>query len=200
MGSVVSGIFGGGDAASSAGDAQAQASMEAVEEQRRQFDITQEQLAPFREAGVSALGRQQQLLGLEGVNAQQRAIDQFIESPGQQFLRERQERALLRNQSAIGGLGGGNVRTALQEQAAGIASTQLGDLQNRLAGLSGTGQSTATALGQLGQQSSANIGNLLQSAGQARASGILGEQQANASLAGNLLGAGIGLFGGGLFS
>lgn len=172
--SIIKDTFFGG-AEKEAGKVQAAASEEAVAEQRRQFDISQEQFAPFREAGVSALEQQQALLGLSGQEAEQQALSQFQESPGQAFLRQRQERALLRNASAIGGLGGGNVRTALQEQAAGIASTQLGDFQNRLASLTGSGQTATSNLAQLGGQTAANIGAALQQAGAARASGITGQ-------------------------
>lgn len=42
-------------------------------------------------------------------------------TPGQDFIRQRQERALARNAGRFGGTGGGNVLTALQEQAAGFA-------------------------------------------------------------------------------
>ena len=192
--SVTSGIFGGGDAAKDAGQAAAQSSAEAVAEQRRQFDITQENLSPFLEAGKGALTQQQALLGLSGQDAQQTAFDQFRSSPGQQFLRDRGERALLRNSSAIGGLGGGNVRSALQQEGIGFAAQDFGNQFNRLAGLTGQGQQTGVNLGQFGANTSANIGTALQAGGQARASGILGAQQANAGLAGNLIGLGSMLF------
>jgi hypothetical protein len=99
-------------------------------------------LDPFRTAGVSATQEQQALLGLSGKDAQAEAMARFTESPGQQFLRERQEKALLRNAAAIGGLGGGNVRSALQEEAFGRAQT---DLQNRLNQLSALGATGLTA-------------------------------------------------------
>jgi hypothetical protein len=168
----------GSSAAGKAADTQAEATRIGVEEQRRQFDITQENLAPFQEAGVSALAQQQAMLGLGGQPAQTEALEAFANTPGQQFLRQQQERALLRNAAAIGGLGGGNIRTALQQQAAGRAATQLGTYQNQLAGLSGTGQTAATNIGQFGAGTAANIANLQGQAGAARASGILGQQQA----------------------
>ena len=171
----------GAKAAKSAGKAQSSADLAAVEEQRRQFDVTQESLAPFREAGVGALEQQQALLGLSGAGAQQSAFDQFAESPGQRFLRERGEKALVRNASAIGGLGGGNVRSALQEQGIGFASQQLNEQLRQLGGISGTGQQTAIAQGQIGANTTANIGAGLRSAGAARSSGILGAQQARAA-------------------
>jgi len=174
---VVSGVI-GSKAAGEAADVQAGASQAAIAEQRRQFDITQEQQAPFREAGVVALGQQQALLGQGTPEEQQAAFAAFAESPGQQFLRDQQERALVRSASAIGGLGGGNVRTALQEQAFGRAQTDFQNQLNRLAALSGAGQAAATTTGQFGAQTAGNIGQLQQVGGAARASGILGQQQA----------------------
>jgi hypothetical protein len=114
-------------------------------EQQRQFDITREDFAGTRELGNLAGESEAAFLGLRGADAERAAIEGFTESPGQVFLRERQERALVRNQAALGGLGGGNVRTALQEQAFGIAATQLGERKSRLAGVATRGaQATAT--------------------------------------------------------
>ncbi|MCK5600848.1 hypothetical protein KAR91_03205 [Candidatus Pacearchaeota archaeon] len=168
----------GSKAAGEAAEAQTEAAEAGAAEQRRQFDITQQQLAPFREAGVTALGQQQALLGLGTPEEQQQAFAAFAESPGQQFLRSQQERALLRSASAIGGLGGGNVRTALQQQAFGRAQTDYQNQLNRLAALSGTAQTATTDIGQFGAQAAGNIAQLQAAGGAARASGILGQQQA----------------------
>ena len=169
------------EAATEAGELQAAATEKAIEEQRRQFDVTQELMAPFREAGVSALEQQQALLGLAGAGAQAEAMAGLQDSPAQRFIRERQERALLRNAAAIGGLGGGNVRTALQEQAAGFASQDIQNQFARLGQLAGQGQATSTQLGQFGAGTAQNIANLGVAGGEARASGLLGAQQAAAS-------------------
>lgn len=169
----------GARAAKKAAQAQARAAESGISEQRRQFDIAQYQLAPFREAGVTALNQQQTLLGLKGTpEEQQGAFSAFADSPGQQFLRSQQERALVRNASATGNLGGGNVKTALQQQAFGRAQTDYQTQLNRLAAISGTGQTAATNLGQFGANTATNIGQLQQAGGAARASGILGQQQA----------------------
>lgn len=165
-----------------------------ITEQRRQFDITQANLQPFLQAGVGALGQQQALLGLSGVGAQQAAFDAFRESPGQAFLRERGQRALTRNAASIGGLGGGNVRSALVQQGVGFAQQDFGNFFNRLAGLSGTGQQTGAQLGQFGAQQAGAISNLFGLQGQARASGILGGQQARAQGTQNVLGLGAAFF------
>lgn len=175
-------------AAQGAAAAQERAAMAGIEEQRGQFQLTREQQQPFIQAGTRAVEQQQALLGLSGQEAQQKAMEQFQESPGQQFIRQRQERALLRNQAAIGGLGGGNIRTALQQQAAGFAQTDLQNQLAQLAGLSGRGQTAVTNVGQFGAQQASNIGNLLTQGGAAQASGILGAQQARSQFAGQLQG------------
>jgi len=227
MSKIKDSFFGGAE--KKAGKVQARAAEASVEEQRRQFDISQQQLAPFRQAGLGALQQQLALLGLPGLDPSQfagapaagqlgpsgqqlfvqtrakrspfgppskfvpfeqqqqevpglppavsreDALAAFAETPGQQFLRERQERSLLRSAGAIGGLGGGNIRTALQEQAFGRGATQLGEFQNRLAALSGSGQVATQNIAQLGAQAAGQIGQGLQAAGAARASGIVGQ-------------------------
>jgi len=80
----------------------------------------------------------------------------------------------LRNEAAIGGLGGGNVRTALQEQAFGIASTRLGERQDRLGRVARGGLEATTTGAGIGTNISTNIAELLAGRGEARAQGILG--------------------------
>lgn len=181
------GINEAADAAEEAAAVQAQASLAGIEEQRRQFDVSQEQAAPFREAGVGALGQQEALLGLSGQEAQQAAFSGLEESAGQRFIRDRQERSLLRNASATGGLGGGNVQTALQQQAVGFAQQDIQNQFGRLGQLAGQGQAITTNQAQLGGQTSANIAGLLGQEGAARASGILAPSQANTAATNQLL-------------
>jgi hypothetical protein len=173
-------------AARGAAEAQQAASAEAIAEQRRQFDVSQAQAAPFREAGLGALTQQQALLGLSGQEAQQQAFQQFQESPGQAFLRERGEQALLRSSAAIGGLGGGQVKSALQQQGIGFAQQDLQNQLARLGGAAGQGQAVTQNVAQLGAGTAANVGNLMQAGGQAQASGILGAQQAQSQFAGGI--------------
>lgn len=201
---VTGGLFGGPGAAKGAGEAQTAAIQQAIEEIRKEFGITEQEFQPFRQAAIGgegvtgALTRQQEFLGLKGPEAQQQAYAGFLESPGQAFLRRRGEESLLRNAAAIGGLGGGNIRQALQEQAIGVAAQQQSELQDRLAGLTGLGYQATSGLGGLRSQKASNIGQLLTAQGQARASGILGEQQGKAGIVGNLIGAAGSI--GGLFS
>jgi hypothetical protein len=109
-------------------------------------------LKPYGTAGQRASEEQQALLGLSGSQEQNQAMKRFSESPGQKFLRDRQEKALLRSSAAIGGLGGGNVRTALQDQAFGRAQTDYDNQFRRLSGLSGQGLEASQTAAQISQQ------------------------------------------------
>jgi len=114
---------------------------------------------------------------LSALEQQQQAFAAFGESPGQRFIRDRAQKNLLRNASAIGGLGGGNIRSALVEQGVGFAAQDFNNQLNRLAGLSGSGQVAQQGIGALGAQTAGNIQQGLLAAGQAKASGILGQAQ-----------------------
>lgn len=63
-GAAVAGAVSGRKAAKKAGKQQAEAAEAGLAEQARQFDVTQGQLDPFREAGEAALGRERAFLGL----------------------------------------------------------------------------------------------------------------------------------------
>jgi hypothetical protein len=181
----------GAEAAAEAGQAaagvQSGAALAGIEESRRQFDLNRGDLEPRIEGGNQAFSAQQALLGLQGGAAQDEAYGNIQESAGQRFLRDRQQRALLRNSAAIGGLGGGNVRTALQEQAVGFAQQDIQNQFGRLGQLAGQGQNAANTSGQLGAQSAGQIANLQANQGAAQASGILAPTTANTAVTNQLL-------------
>lgn len=133
--------------------------------------------------GESAAQQEADLLGLNGPEAQALAQSNFSESPGQAFLRERGERALLRNSAAIGGLGGGNVRKALVDHGVGVAATQQGQHMDRLAGVARRGEFANTTRAGIGSGLASNVANLQVGKGRARAQGIL---NANSQLMGGL--------------
>lgn len=187
-------------AAREAAGIQAGAAEAGIAETRRQFDVTQETLRPTIEAGDLARQQQLALLGLSGVEAQETAFAGLQESPAQQFLRKRAEKSLLQNASAIGGLGGGNIRSALVEQGVGFASQDIESQLARLQGLSAPGTQTAVQQGTIGGQTAGQIAQLTGQAGAATASGILGAGQVGAQTTQQLLGLGalgLGAFTGG---
>lgn len=94
---------------------------------------------PFVDSGSQSVELQAVLSGALGPEAQQQAFENFRDSPGQDFLRERGERAITRNSAAIGGLGGGRVRQELQRQGIGLAAQDFGNSFSRLQGVSAQG-------------------------------------------------------------
>lgn len=108
------------------------------------------------------------LSGASGADAQAAAFQQFQDSPGQAFLQEQAERGLLRNQAAIGGLGGGNVRRELNRQAIGLAQQDFQNQFNRLQGVADLQGQRGVNTSNLLSGEGTNIANLLQS----RATGL----------------------------
>jgi hypothetical protein len=126
------------------------------------------EMSNYRDAGDAALARERAFLGLDGAEAQQQAYDNFLEGPGQKWLRERQEQSLLRNQAVTGQLGGGNTLTVLQEQAAGIAAQQYQQELSNIRDMSTRGQNVAQMQGGFYQQSGVAGGQIAGSLEQAR--------------------------------
>jgi hypothetical protein len=98
------------------------------------------QYEPMATQGAGASNLQAALSGALGPQAQQQAFSNYADSPGQKYLRDQQEQALLRNESALGGgvSSNGRILSALQEQAAGNAAqnyntnfSQLGQVADR---------------------------------------------------------------------
>lgn len=136
-------------------------------------------LDPYAQAGGSALQREAALTGALGADAQAQAFQNYQSSPGQEWLRDRQEQSLLRNASATGGLRGGSTLTALQEQAAGFASQQYQQDLDNLRNLSGRGQQAAGQQAGIQQQGGLAQGNIISSLGQM---GAQGQMQAGSQL------------------
>lgn len=134
-------------------------------------------LQPFTQTGLQAQQLQAALIGALGPEAQAQAIANFQESPGQAFLREQGQRALLSGAAATGGLQGGRVLEELQRRGIGEAEQAF---QNRLTNLSQAINPSLQAAGQIGQlrgQEASALANLF---GQgASATGQLGTGIAN---------------------
>lgn len=300
-GSIVGGLI-QGNAAGKAADAQADAAKDAAAEQRRQYDLSRQDLAPYREAGYNALAAMQYMTGLGpqptfggsgtgggagGTNAleineiagspatsgvrrvqfqppdpfgigrgtyttpgggrveatSRRDVEElqgryaqpgsgtryqvgehmfdtreqaqsYIDNlggqgggeggtpfdwqttPGYEFRLEEGQKALERMAAARGmRLSGATMKEALR-QGEGYAAQEFGNVYNRLAGLSGTGQTAVNTGAQLGAQTAGNIGNALMQGGQARASGYTGQANALTGTLNNLGGIAGAAYGG----
>lgn len=167
------------DAAGDAADAQVGAANAATAEQRRQYDQTRQDMAPWLAAGRDALNLQQRFL----------AGDQsaYQESPDYQFRLQQGQQGLENSAAARGNLFGGGAAADLMGYNQGMATQGIDSWWNRLAGVSNTGQTTSGQLGQFGQAYGQQAGQNAMNAANARASSYAAN--ANAwSNAGNQLG------------
>jgi len=244
---VGSAVIGGAVAsrgASKAADAQTQAAQTASDTELAMFNQNREDYAPWREAGVGALGQLASGLGIRGKETfdeqaylaarpdaaawleqkrqegdPQTAYDHYVADgsrqpgvfgesspgfgefnrdfsladfqadPGYQFRQSEGQRMLEGSAAGRGGLLSGATLKALSKYGQDLASQEYGsaynrynaDLDrrfNRLSGIAGTGQTATRDVAQLGSQTAQSIGQNQIGAGNARASGYVG--QANA--------------------
>lgn len=174
--------------AQGAANAQAAAQQAAIDEQRRQYDLTREDMAPWRQAGAAALNR------LTDPAAS------FAASPGYQFALDQGQQAVERARSATGNLASGNTLAELTRYGQGMANQEYGNWWNQQSGLAGAGQNATNNLAALGQETSANIGNAMAEQGDARASGIATGANAWGNALGTAAGYGADLVGSGINS
>ena len=145
-----------------------------------------------RDPRGGAFGGPQGITG--GSGGSQDPMDIIRNTPGYEFQLEQGARALNANRSNAGP-SGGELTKDFARFNQGTASSFYQDYANRLAGLAGSAQTASTTLGNQGIASGQIIGNNLQNAGAARASGILGQSNAWGNVLNQLGGAaGYGLF------
>jgi hypothetical protein len=152
----------GGASANKAANTQASAADRAAQLQQQQFDKNIELQAPWREAGVNALGKLQS----GDVMGQM--------DPGYQFRLSEGMKALDRTAASRGGLLSGATLKGAQRYGQGLASQEYGNAYNRLAAMAGIGQTATGAMTGLGSQFASNQGENYMGAANARASGYMG--------------------------
>ena len=173
-------------------------------------DIFAQQTAlnePFRQGGINALNRMQDLLGLSGNSkapgygslSRNFSMSDFQADPGYAFRMTEGLKAVDRQAAARGGLISGGALKASQRYGQDLASqeylnafnrfqTNRTNLLNPLQAMTGTGQTATTTLSQAGQNMGTNVSNAMGASGQAqmnamtagadaRASGYLGAQE-----------------------
>lgn len=198
VGDVVGGITGASqqaEAAQQAAGTQAASSQAAIDEQRRQFDAIVKMMSPYITAGTGALSQQQGLLGLQGYDQQQAAINQLQQSPFFQAQLQQGQNAMLQNASATGGLRGGNTQAAMGMLAPQLLNQTYQQQLAQLGGLSHLGQASAGLQADAGQASAANIGSLLGQQGAALAGGQVAQGGVTSNVFGTLM-QGAGAFAG----
>lgn len=171
------GVVGSYLASNSAGDAadqQAGASQDAIGEQRRQFDLTRQDFAPYREIGTNALRT------LYGQINEQPTAAEVMAQPGYQFGLQQGQQAIDRRTAAAGGRISGASLKAAARYGTDYATTGYNaeyqrrqDRLNRLAALSGIGQSATGSSAAAGSAAAGNISGIIQSQGDANAAATL---------------------------
>lgn len=177
-----------------AAKAQRQAADMSVAEQRRQYDTTRADFAPWRQAGSGALDMLSRAYGIGG---QAPDMTAFTASPGYQFRFDQGLQAVDRGAAARGLLHSGAAVKAEQRFGQGLASSEFGDWWNRLAGVAGVGQQATGQTAAAGANAANNISNAYTQAGNARASSYANTGSAINSGINNVLGAYLYNYGGG---
>lgn len=199
-GAILGGIAGGllgSKGAKSAANTQADATREATEEQRRQYDLSRTDSAPWREAGTQGVSRLSQLLGLGtdtggdfGSANRKFTVADFMDDPvtklSYQSGLDLGKQAIDRMAGARGSRNSGATLKALNRFGTDYTGQKAGESYNRfygdqdrelnrLAGIAGTGQTAVTNQNALGSQTATNIGNLVSSLGNARGASAIAQ-------------------------
>ncbi len=174
---------------------QSQSADKAADQQLDQFNQTREDFAPFRQAGVSALGRIMGLLNLDipegfggefsadvdaGRGQGESPTDILRATPGYQFQLDEGIKAIDRS-SAAQGAGGAQIK-ALADYATGLADQSFGKYFNRLQSLAGLGQTSTAQVGGLGAQAVSNAGQFGVLSGQAQAANQINQANIGTNL------------------
>lgn len=199
IGAVMGGsaILGAGSqiiAGNKAAKAQKKAADQSIAEQRRQYDQTRADYAPWRAAGSGALDMLSRAYGIGG---QAPDLSAFQASPGYQFRYNEGLRGIDRGAAARGLLHSGAAVKAEQRFGEGLAANEFGDWWNRLAGVAGIGQAAVSGTAAAGANSSNNISNAYTQQGNARASSYANTASAINSGINNVMSAYLYNFGGG---
>lgn len=157
---------------------QAAANMQAINEIRRQFNITSENVDPFIQAGLEALPGVQEASTVGGFGSR---IAEILQGGSLDPLIDQRTQAV-QGQLAAGGLTrSGQGLTDIAAIPADLAFDLENILFGRQTGLSEGGRTTALGLGSLGQQAAGTQANLFSEIGQAQASGSLLDAQTEAA-------------------
>jgi hypothetical protein len=196
-----------GKAAKKAAATQERAAQDATAAQERMFQRQTELQEPFRQGGLTAQQEIMQLLGIGGDKTaagygslgKSFGTEQFQQDPGYAFRQAEGMKALERSAAARGNLLSGSTLKGVQRFGQDLASQEYQNAFNRyqversaklnpLQSLMGSGQSATNvmtgAAGQMGQNEASNIYN----AGQARASGYVGQANALTNALGQIAG------------
>jgi len=189
VGSAVIGGVVASNSASKAAKAQQQAADTASATELEMFNKNREDMQPWREAGQAALKQMTEGTQPGGDYMRDFTLADFTRDPGYDFRQQQGQRGVEASAAARGGLLNGGTLKGLLRYNQDFASGEYQNAYNRwnndrtqrfnrLASLAGTGQTATRDVANMGQQVAGNIAQNQIGAGNARASGYVG--QANA--------------------
>jgi hypothetical protein len=183
----------GANASRSAASTQAAAADRAAQLQREQFDITNEQQRPWREAGTRALTKLESMADYKPFD-----MATFQQDPSFQFRLDQGTKALERSAAARGGQFSGNTLGALTNYGQNAASQEYNNAFNRYQTernamlapymtLAGYGTNANALSSQAGQNYATNAGNMITGGAAAQAAGMVGGANAVGGAVGQYL-------------
>jgi len=168
-------------AAKAAADAQSQAGQAAIAANNDQFQQMKAMVQPYANAGYDSLTAQLDLIGQNGPEAQQAAINNIQNDPNARALAVQGEQGILANASATGGLRGGNIQAALAQFRPQLLQSMINDRYTKLQGITQLGQAAASQQASASLANGQQTANLLTGIGNAQAQGLIGAGAANAA-------------------
>lgn len=183
--SFVGGLFGGGaqkKASRRAERAMVDAYNRGIDVQEKQFAQTRADFEPWRQEGIDGLSGLGDLVGTNGGEKQNLAIEQLKASPFYQQLFGAGEEAVLQNASATGGIRGGNTQGALADFGRDTLMQTIERQLASLGGLAGMGMGATESVANFGQNRANAVTQLLGNIGGAKASGALFRGGVNAQM------------------
>jgi hypothetical protein len=187
IGTVASGYM-GAQAAKSAARTQAASADRAMAQEREMYDLSREDLAPYREQGYTAL---QDIAGMKPLLTSQFGEEQMAQylDPSMEFRRKLGEQTTARMLNVGGGAISGNTLRGLEDYGQGLASTEYGNAFNRfqnertniyntLANIAGMGQQAVNTGVTAGQNFAGSQSGLITGQAAALAGGQVGAANA----------------------
>lgn len=193
------GIVGAGmqaSAAKSAARTQAAAADRAMAQEREMYDISREDLAPYRETGYTALKDITERMPFFTSQFGDEQMAQYLD-PSMEFRRKLGEQTTARMLNVGGGAISGNTLRGLEEFGQGMASTEYGNAFNRfqnertniyntLANIAGMGQQAVNTGVTTGQNFAGSQSGLITGQAAAQAAGGVGAANAYSGALGNI--------------
>lgn len=187
-GNLASGVF-GYDRLERGTDAAINSRRKANRLYKASWEDTESDFAPFLQGGQNAWAKMMEAFGIGGPGKDGGATSDFLtrfveNSPDYQFMRGEMIGAADKSAAANGRLFSGGYAKELQERAGGLASTQLGNVLNRMMSFAGVGMNTADTLARYRKGYTDSRAGNMTDIGDLK----LGRQLGNADIFGNVMG------------